>query len=443
VALGIHHLIGLRVESAAMRFTMRLALVMAFVACKKPGDQTAGSGSATPTIPTPAPADAAIATPWQVPAGTKPATGDADATALGTTITVHLVERVTALKAADARNVKTVLVLEGTGAALAADETDEGFAQDGARTTVALAGEADVVLPPLTPPRPFADKDGDLALDFKGPLLFLAHFESKGEKRAVAVAQDKDTIVTWTMIAASDAVDVAPSWSTTGTIKLAPGTKVNAPALVAAAMPAAPAAGGALAATALDDLIASKRINRDHVTRRVDLPHSQWAVVEGKGAAAGAPPESYTVIRVTAAGPSMVELAAPGPDAWFDGVSGLDVKDVDADGTDDAVITATWERQRSAKKLTTTEKVDQVYVVGGAQLAVGAQHASQYKTTTNLGPDENPQPEESIAFTYSIAKSTLHVEMGASSIEKKRVKGLLDPKRDPLLVPGDLPIAFK
>jgi hypothetical protein len=442
VALGIHHLIGLRVESAPMRFTMRLALVVAFVACKKPAaDQAAGSGSST----VPAPADVAVVMPWKVPAGAKSATGDVDATALGSAVTAHLVERVTALKAGGGRNVKTVLVLEGTGAALAADETDEGFAQDGAQATLALAGEADLVLPPLTPPRPFADKDGDLALDFKGPLLFLAHFESKGEKRAVAIAQDKDTIVAWTMIAASDAVDVAPSWSVTGTIKLAPGAKVNAPALVGAAAttPTAPTAGGTLAATALDELIDSKRINRDHVTRRADLPHSQWAVVQGKGAAAGAPPESYTVIRVTAAGPSMVELVAPGPDAWFDGVSGLDVKDLDGDATDDAVITATWERQRSKGKLTTTEKVDQIYVVGGVPLAVGAQHASQYKTTTNLGPDENPQPEESIAFTYSIAKVVLHVEMGASSIENKRMKGLLDPKRDPLLVPGDLPITFK
>jgi hypothetical protein len=206
---------------------------------------------------------------------------------------------------------------------------------------------------------------------------------------------------------------------------------------------AAPALDSGLAATALDELIETRRINRDHVTRRVDLPHSQWAVVLGKGAAAGAPPELYTVIRVTAAGPNMVELVAPGPGAWFDDVSALDVKDLDNDGTDDAVITATWERQRSQHELTTTEKVEQVYVVGGVPLAVGAQHAIQYKTTTNLGPKENPQPEESIAFTYAIAKGTLHVEIGASSIEKKRVKGLLDPKLDPLLAPGDLPIAFK
>jgi hypothetical protein len=160
--------------------------------------------------------------------------------------------------------VKTVLVLEGNGIALAADETDEGSAQDGSKATLALAGEADVVLPPLTPPRPFTDKDlpNDAmpALDFKGPLLFVVNFASKGEKRVLAVAHDQDTIVVW---------------------------------------------------------------------------------------------------------------------------------------------------------------------------------------TTNLGPDENPQPKELIEFTYSITNGTLHVEKGAFSIEHKRVKGLLDPRRDPLLVPGDLPITFK
>jgi hypothetical protein len=343
--------------------------------------------------------------------------------------------------------VKTVLVLEGNGLALAADETDEGAAQDGAKATLALAGEPDVVLPPLTPPRPFTDKDlpNDAmpALDFKGPLLFVVNFASKGEKRVLAVAHDQDTIVVWTMIAASDSVDVAPSWSATGTLKLAPGAKVNAPALVATTAAAAPPAAGTLAATALDELIASRRIDRDHVAKRADQPHSQWAVVDGKGAAAGAPPASYTVMRVTAAGPSTLELMAPGPDAWFGSVSAIDVKDLDNDGVDDAVITATWERQRSQRKLTTTEKVEQLYVVGGAQLALGAQHASHYKTETNLGPDENPQPEESIEFTYSITNGMLHVEKGAFSIEHKRVKGLLDPRRDPLLVPGDLPITFK
>lgn len=255
MALAIHHLNGLRVESAAMRLMVKIALVLTLVACKAPdatpvqpagGSGGSGVGRAV-TSATPA----AARKPWQVPVAAKPVSGDADATALGTAITAHLIERVTNLKEGGWRHVKTVLVLEGNGIALAADETDEGAAQDGSQATLALAGEADIVLPPLTPPRSFTDKDlpNDAmpALDFKGPLLFVVNFASKGEKRVLAVAHDHDTIVVWTMIAASDSVDVAPSWSATGTLNLAPGAKLNAPALVAATAAAPPAwthAGG-------------------------------------------------------------------------------------------------------------------------------------------------------------------------------------------------------
>ena len=428
-----------------MWFTMNLALVLALTACKPdatPAPPASGSGSAAMPTAQPAPIDAAVVapTPWQVPSAAKPVTGDADATALGTAITAHLVERVSKQKAGGGRSVQTVLVLEGKGSALAADETDEGSAQDGSKATRALVGEADVVLPPLTPPRPasIADLPNDAMpeLDFKGPLLFVAKFSSKGEKRALAIAHDHDTIMVWTMVAPSDSIDVPPSWSVTGTIKLAAGANVITPALAGKTT-------GTLAATSLDDLLASRRIERDHVARRADHAGSQWAVVEDKRPTAGDPPSSYTVIRVTAAGPSTVELVAPGPDGWFEGVAAIDVEDLDNDGIDDAVITASWTRLRSQRELTTTEKVDQIYVVGGAQLSIGAQHASQYKTETNLGPYENAQPEESIAFTYSIEDGTLHIKRGASSIEHKRVKGLLAPRRDPSLLPGDLSITFK
>ena len=115
------------------------------------------------------------------------------------------------------------------------------------------------------------------------------------------------------------------------------------------------------------------------------------------------------------------------------------------------MITAKWARQlqQAAPKhhtLDTTEHVEEVYVIGGAQLAVGAQHATAYKTETNLGPDENAQPEESIAFRYAVVPGpppVLHVEVGASTISPKRTKGVLDPAKDPLLTAADLPISFK
>jgi hypothetical protein len=88
-------------------------------------------------------------------------------------------------------------------------------------------------------------------------------------------------------------------------------------------------------------------------------------------------------------------------------------------------------------KLTTTDHVDAIYVVGGATLAIGAQHAAHYATETNLGDTGNAQPEESIAFTYAITPGpppALHVEAGASTVSPSRIKGLLSPARDPWLV---------
>ncbi|HMG21276.1 MAG TPA: hypothetical protein VK607_08175 [Kofleriaceae bacterium] len=472
-----------------MRFILGLALVAAVLgaACKKtdgtPAAAESGSAvAATPPAPSPvappatpaaaapaatAPAAAApAAAPWQVPAGARAGDASADATALGAAVTAHLVERVQKTQVKGARHVKLLLVLEGAGGAIIADVTEEGLAQDGAAAIKAMAGTPDVILPPLSPPRPFADKDAPLALEFKGPLVFLAHFASRGEKRDLAVAQDHDTIAVWTMIAASDSVDVAPAWEQTGTIKLAPGAKVTAPALAGGASPAsptgaaggaggaaaAPAAGGPLRATALDDALGAKGIAGAGVAARGATPRSQWAAVKGKLDPVTASVTAYTIWRVTSAGTSTLELAPPASRAgsWFDALSAIDAKDIDGDGIDDAVITAKWSRQLSGKsrhgKLVTTEQVDAIYVIGGAELAIGAQHAAQYTTETNLGDGENPQPAESIAFSHAIVPGSppvLHVAVGASTISPSRVKGLLDPRSDAWLTAADLPIAFR
>jgi hypothetical protein len=186
------------------------------------------------------------------------------------------------------------------------------------------------------------------------------------------------------------------------------------------------------------------------VEKRADKPRSQWAAVKGKLDSVTASPTAYTIWRVTSADVSTLELK-PLSDAVFDELSTIDVRDIDGDGVDDALVAASWLRVLSGKvkvgEVTSVEHVSVVYVVGGAQLALGAQHATAYKTETNLDPGENPQAEETIAFTYAIVPGpplVLHVAVGSSEVlpKDKRVKGLLDPKRDPWLKAADLPIAF-
>jgi len=207
-------------------------------------------------------------------------------------------------------------------------------------------------------------------------------------------------------------------------------------------------ASAALSPTALDDALASKSVQRDDVIKRADTPHSQWAVVNGSPGSVNT--TSYVVWRALPSGTSMLELTLP-ESAAFDDVTGIDVQDVDKDGVDDAVITATWQRSLEEPRgkghtLQTTEHVEQMYVVGGAKLAVGAQHARDYKTETNLGPDENAQPEEAVAFTTSVLPGpppVLRAIAGEASLQPNRIKGLLDPGKDPLLKAGDVPIGFK
>ena len=75
-----------------------------------------------------------------------------------------------------------------------------------------------------------------------------------------------------------------------------------------------------------------------------------------------------------------------------------------------------------------------------------SQHVRDYKTVTNLGPDENAQEPESVTFETSVVPGTppvLRSAAGESSVQPKRIKGLFDPGKDPLLKAGDVPIAFK
>jgi hypothetical protein len=221
---------------------MRYAFVPALVVvlgCKNTSSTSvasSGSGSAREAVSATAGSAAAsvdaASGPWKIPANATTESKDADATALGTTVVAHFVERVQKPEPSDkARSVKTLLVLEGAGKALVVDETDGALAEDDAPSTMALAGEAEIVHAPLTPPRAFQDSDSTVALEVNAPMWFLVHLSSKAEKRDIAVVRDNDALVVWTMVAATDSVDVAPSWEQTGAVKLAAGTTVTAPAV--------------------------------------------------------------------------------------------------------------------------------------------------------------------------------------------------------------------
>ena len=221
-----------------MRASIELVLVAALgvAACKQSATTVAMTGSGTDSAqsastaspPAAPPSVDAAAGPCQRPATATSVSGDADATALGSAVVVHLVEHIVKPKPTDTERVmKSLLVLEGGGKAIVADVTAEDLGTDGSPAAMAITTESDIVHAPLTPPRPFQESDAHLPLDFKAPLVFIVHVTAKNETRDVAVGNDQDSIVVWTLVTPSDSVDVAPEWERSATIKLAPGAAVT------------------------------------------------------------------------------------------------------------------------------------------------------------------------------------------------------------------------
>ena len=195
------------------------------------GSAVEGTGSAAPIADVAVPI--AAAGPWTMPAGATAGSADADATGLGSAVVVHFVEHVVKPKPHEkTRTVKLLLVLEGGGKTIIADETGILGADDRSPAAMATKVESDIILAPLTPPRPLQGSDidggGDYELDFKGPLLFLVHLKPKAEVFEVAVGKVNDSLVVWLLQIPFDDVDAVPEWDVTGTIKLAPGAVVTA-----------------------------------------------------------------------------------------------------------------------------------------------------------------------------------------------------------------------
>jgi hypothetical protein len=221
------------------RFVLVTALLAAAAggACGKKKDAGSAAGKETKVIDAAAPApaidaapaapaidaapaapaaDGAFVVPTDAPLVKESAARKADASALGTSVTVHLVEKVAAPTGDDSRHVDQLLVLQGTGALV----VELGFATDlGAKYKD--QGEEVRTVEPIDPPRPFAKDDAGAMLGFKGPIAYVKHWagdEESGDD--LAVAQDGDALVVWR----SQTLDgEAGDWFEQARVKLAPG----------------------------------------------------------------------------------------------------------------------------------------------------------------------------------------------------------------------------
>lgn len=238
-----------------------------------------------------------------------------------------------------------------------------------------------------------------------------------------------------------------------------PAPAAPAPGPAASPSPAAPTPA-AFDAKLLDAALAARKVKPAAVVKRVTTASSGWAVVGTRPDPMDKPTE-YLVLRVRAADTAELRIAPPPARQRpsFDGVESLELRDLDGDGQDEAILTAHWERtvQEAFPRQCpdcfqrTDEDATQIYVIGGkAALRIAASHAVSYKSTSLSMPEENTMPvptDEEVTYTASVAgrPPVLTVRRTRNEVSRtRRVKGALDPAGDPLLG-GDreLPVALE
>ena len=201
----------------------------------------------------------------------------------------------------------------------------------------------------------------------------------------------------------------------------------------------------------LDAALQARSITAADVARRGGSTTSAWAVAISKRNRSGEKIE-YAVIRIRASDTAELRLAVPPSDPASQDIASLEVRDLDGDGIDEAILVVHWGRDtlEPAKGCNncgamTTEGVDQLYVVGGTggSLTTRFTHVVSYDTSSAAYPDERaaPHPEpERVAYDWKVASgkpAMVTLTRTANQVTKRpRLQGVLDPATDPLFSAG-------
>ncbi len=244
-------------------------------------------------------------------------------------------------------------------------------------------------------------------------------------------------------------------------------------AAAAKAAPAAPKAPGAPAALSSSKsqgtdaglLSALSNALRKHGTTKADLltlgkePGALWAVT----AASKDDTESVVSLRILRVGPSEsaeLLLSAPratqaGPgneDARFEEKAKLTVRDLDGDGQGEGLLLVHWTRPVQTRPggaceggncfVETMETVQQLHVLtlrGGA-LAEVATHLVEYSSQSSASEEIDDVPDaETVHYDWKVADgppARIALERTAFTVAPKRLPGLLDLRKDPLVSAG-------
>ena len=139
----------------------------------------------------------------------------------------------------------------------------------------------------------------------------------------------------------------------------------------------------------------------------------------------------------------------------------LEVRDLDGDGIEEAVLVVDWRRTTKATGgckgcwVSTDEEAKQLYVLAGAGTAVARAftHVVSYETHSEGFPEDNATPyasPEQVAYDWKLVDGkppVVKLTRTKHEVAKEdRLKGVLDPSIDPLFAAGpgkDVPLVLE
>ena len=203
---------------------------------------------------------------------------------------------------------------------------------------------------------------------------------------------------------------------------------------------------------ALDKALTHKHVAAKAVIRRASGPSSQWALIaryDKNHAIRG-----YDLLRVRADDATTLRLIPHnGGDARFEPHSdsaSIEVRDLDNDGNDDALVVADWGRSPQVSDPCEgcfryqNETASQLYVVSGdsRELKLAFTHLVKYASYSEGVPEGNTTPTadpDNIEYDWKVLGAPPVLKLTRSKAEiatAHRLRGAVDPASDPLLSAG-------
>lgn len=212
----------------------------------------------------------------------------------------------------------------------------------------------------------------------------------------------------------------------------------------------------------LDKALRHKHVAAKAVIRRASGPGSQWALIAHRDKRKVI--RSYDLLRVRADGVATLSLEPPkGNHASFqepDDAISIEVRDLDGDGNDDALVIASWTRRAEVHDpcegcwRDQDESASQLFVVSGdgGEPKTAFTHLVKYTSSSESYPEGNDASHadpDDVEYDWKVVGTPPVLELTRSKAQiatEHRLPGTLTPTSDPLLSAGagkDVPLILQ